>query len=211
MQEVIGAGLGAPSPCRAVPGRRPIGTHRSRVATPMFGEEVPLSRYKDQVLLVVNNVNYPGARALYNKYRDQGFNIIAFPCNQFGGQAPGSSQEEREYAWRKFGFEFDVFDKIEVNGAGTHPIYRLLKQQQRVSLPSSAGPPPGEPGRIEWNYTKFLVGRDGVALKRFKPGFDPLEFEGDVRLLLAGKDPLPAECIAHPGRKVCKVDSLLAA
>jgi hypothetical protein len=69
---------------------------------------------------------------------------------QFGGQAPGTSQEEREWAWRKFGFEFDVFDKIEVNGSGAHPIYRVLKKQQPISLPSSSKPPPGEPGRIEW-------------------------------------------------------------
>lgn len=135
---------------------------------------------------------------------------MAFPCNQFGGQAPGTSQEEREWAWRKFGFKFDVFDKIEVNGAGTHPIYRVLKQQQRVSLPSSTSPPPGEAGRIEWNYTKFLVDRSGVALKRYKPAFDPLEFEADIRLLLAGKEPLPAECIMHPGRIVCKVEPRLA-
>lgn len=73
-------------------------------------------------------------------------------------------------------------------------------------MPSSGPRPPGEPGRIEWNYTKFLVGRDGTARKRFKPGFDPSDFEADVRLLLAGRDPQPPECIAHPGRKVCKVD-----
>lgn len=100
-----------------------------------------------------------------------------------------------------------MFDKIEVNGSGTHPIYQILKAQQPVSLPSSFGPPlPGEPGRIEWNYTKFLVDKDGVARKRYKPSFNPADFEADVRLLLAGKEPLPAECIAHPGRKVCKVD-----
>lgn len=99
-----------------------------------------------------------------------------------------------------------MFDKIEVNGGGTHPIYQILKRQQPVSVPSSGPRPPGEPGRIEWNYTKFLVDRDGVARKRFKPSFDPLDFEADVRLLLAGREPQPPECIAHPGRKVCKVD-----
>lgn len=97
-------------------------------------------------------------------------------------------------------------DKIEVNGPGTHPVYRRLKAQQQVSQPSSSGAGPGEPGKIEWNYTKFLVGRDGVAAARYKPSFDPLGFEGSVRSLLAGRPPLPAECIMHPGRKVCKVD-----
>eukprot|EP00884_Botryococcus_braunii_P008151 jgi/Botrbrau1/17337/Bobra.0015s0083.1 len=140
------------------------------------------------------------------KYRDQGFNIIAFPCNQFGGQAPGSSEEERQFAYRKFGFEFPIMDKIEVNGAGAHPLYRYMKAQQPVSLPSSSSPPPGELGRIEWNYVKFLVDRRGVPVKRFKPAFDPLDFESDVRLLLAGQPVLPAECILHPGRKVCKVN-----
>lgn len=154
-------------------------------------------------------MNYPGLRALYDKYKDQGFTLVAFPCNQFGGQAPGTSEEERQWAFRKFGFEFPVMDKIEVNGPNTHPIYKVLKQQQPVSQPSSSQPPPGEPGRIEWNYTKFLVSREGVALRRYKPGFDPLEFEGDVLLALAGKAPLPVECFAHPGRKVCKVEHYL--
>lgn len=137
--------------------------------------------------------------------------MVAFPCNQFGGQAPGTSQEEREYAWRKFGFEFPVMDKVEVNGPNVHPIYRVLKAQQPVSLPSSGLISPGEVGRIEWNYTKFIVDGTGKAVKRYKPAFDPLDFEGDVRLLVAGKSALPHECIAHPGRKVCNVDKILRA
>lgn len=153
-------------------------------------------------------MNYPGLRALYDKYKDQGFNLIAFPCNQFGGQAPGSSEEERAWAFRKFGFEFDVFDKIEVNGPGAHPLYKYLRQQVPVSIPSADGR--GRPeGALEWNYVKFLVGRDGRPLQRYKPAFDPLDFEGDVRLALAGKPPLPAECVMHPGRKVCKVERYL--
>ncbi|KAI3429653.1 hypothetical protein D9Q98_005738 [Chlorella vulgaris] len=150
----------------------------------MFDEEVQLSKYRGQVLLVMN--------VAYDKYKSEGFNIIAFPCNQFGGQAPGTSQYEREWAWRKFGFEFDVFDKIEVNGPGTHPVYQALKRKQ--------------PGRIPWNYTKFLVDKDGVARKRYSPVFDPADAEDDIRLLLAGRSPLPEECASHPGRKVCKVD-----
>lgn len=148
---------------------------------------------------------------MYEKYNKDGFNLVAAPCNQFGGQAPGTSEEERAWAFKKFGFDFPVADKLIVNGPDAHPMYKYMRNQQPISLPSSNPPPPGEKGRIEWNYVKFIVDRDGQAVKRYKPGFDPLEFEGDIRLLLAGKPPLPAECVTHPGRKVCKVDSLLAA
>lgn len=97
-----------------------------------------------------------------------------------------------------------------MNGASADPLYKFLRKQQPVSQPNSS-PPRGGPGSIEWNYTKFLVDRNGQAVKRFKPGFDPLEFQDDVRLVLAGKAPLAAECIMHPGRKGCKVEKILAA
>lgn len=151
-------------------------------------------------------MNYPALRALYEKYSSKGFNLIAFPCNQFGGQAPGSSQEEREYAYKKFGFEFPVMDKIDVNGKNTHPVYKILKEGQPQDLPNDFMVP-GEKGKITWNYTKFLVDRNGHPAARFGPSFDPLKFEGYVKSLLAGKGPLPKECIAHPGRKVCKVET----
>jgi glutathione peroxidase len=158
-------------------------------------------------------VNYPSLRYLLEKYGDQGFTVLGAPCNQFGGQAPGTSEEERQAAYSKFGLStFPVLDKLIVNGPETHPMYRILKSQQPVSLPSSQAAPISrleETGRLEWNYVKFLVDRNGVARKRFKPAFDPLDFEADVRLLLAGKEPLPGECVSHPGRKVCNVDRLL--
>ncbi|KAL6752905.1 thioredoxin-like protein [Haematococcus lacustris] len=150
-----------------------------------------------------------GLRTLYDKYKAEGFQTIAFPCNQFGGQAPGTDEEERAWAIRKFGFEFDVYDKVLVNGPSAHPLYRFLKAQQPLAAPGAAQP--GRPqGDVAWNYEKFLVDRSGQAVKRFKSALDPLSFEADVRLLLAGKGPLPAECIMHPGRKVCNVDKLLA-
>lgn len=161
-------------------------------------------------------MNYPGLRYLLEKYGDQGFALVAVSCNQFGGQAPGTDEEERQAAYRKFGRDdFPVLDHMMVNGPDTHPLYRYLKSVQPLSLPSAQGAPPGmglgkETGVLEWNYVKFLIDRQGVPAKRFKPGFDPMEFEGDVKMLLAGKSPLPAECIAHPGRKVCNVDNLLA-
>ncbi|KAH7615682.1 putative Glutathione peroxidase [Nannochloris sp. 'desiccata'] len=134
------------------------------------------------------------------------------PCNQFGGQSPGTDQEERDAAYRKFGLDtFPVVDHMLTNGRDAHPLYRYMKSEQPIELPSSQGAPPGEKGVLTWNYVKFLIDRNGKPVKRFKPGFDPMEFEGDVRLLLAGKDPLPAECIMHPGRKVCNVDRLLSA
>ncbi|GLC46583.1 hypothetical protein PLESTM_001892700 [Pleodorina starrii] len=143
-------------------------------------------------------------RTLYDKYKADGFDLIAFPCNQFGYQAPGTSQEEREWAWKKFGQEFDVYDKIEVNGPDTHPLYAYLKTRQPVSIPSDVRSRPN--GDIEWNYAKFLLDREGNPVKRYKPSFDPLNMEADVRLVLAGRAPQPAECVLHPGRKVCKVD-----
>lgn len=153
-------------------------------------------------------MNYPGLRYLWDNYYDAGFRLVAFPCNQFGYQAPGSSQEEREFAFKKFGFDFPVMDKIEVNGGGADPLYQFLKEAQPMSLPNSTKfKRPGEKGILEWNYVKFVVDKNGQCVKRFGPGFDPLEMERDVKSLLAGKGVLPEECILHPGRIVCKVDT----
>ncbi|MEW5319049.1 MAG: hypothetical protein WDW38_010225 [Sanguina aurantia] len=91
--------------------------------------------------------NYPALRTLYDKYSSQGFNVIAFPCNQFGGQAPGTSEEERQWALKKFGTYFDVFDKIEVNGGQAHPLYKFLKQKMPLSTPIDVRG--GEDGDIE--------------------------------------------------------------
>lgn len=161
-------------------------------------------------------MNYPGISYLLDKYGADGkFAFCGVSCSQFGNQAPGTDEEEREYAYKKFGRrDFAVLDHIIVNGPDTHPLYRYLKSQQPISLPSSQSQPVrlgSEAGALEWNYVKFMINKDGIPVKRFKPAFDPLDFEGDVRMLLAGRDPLPAECIAHPGRKVCNVDNLLAA
>ena len=128
---------------------------------------------------------------------------------QFGGQAPGSSDEERAYAFKKFRIEFPCFDKVDVNGPLAHPIYKYLRGQQPQSFPRQ-GTRPLRAGDIEWNYTKFLVDRNGQAVKRFKPSFDPADFEKDVQLLLRGRDPLPEECILYPGRIVCNPKDLQA-
>lgn len=182
------------------------------------GEPFYFSQFKDRVTIIVNiasewplnNVNYPSLRYLLEKYEKSGFSLVAAPCNQFGYQAPGSSEEERQAAIRKFGVEFPVIDKILVNGPDAHPLYKFLKRKQPVSVPNASGKGSLPGGAIEWNYTKFLINRDGIPVKRFKPAFDPLEMEGDVRLLLSGKDVLPGECTTHPGRKVCNVDRILS-
>lgn len=157
-------------------------------------------------------MNYPGLRYLLQKY--DGFDVVCVPCNQFGGQAPNSSEVERQIAIDKFKYDVTVVDKLLVNGPDADPLYKYLKQQQPVSLPNAAGRTTAQAlskdaGALEWNYTKFLCDRDGIPVKRFKSAFDPLEFEGDVRLLLAGKEVTPPECVSHPGRKVCNVDRLL--
>lgn len=138
------------------------------------------------------NVNYPGLRYLLETYGTQGFEVVCVPCNQFGGQAPGTSAEERQAAINKFGVDtLIVVDKELVNGPHAHPLYAYLKSEQPVSFPNAAGRTPAaslskDQGAIEWNYTKFLVDRRGIPVKRFKSAYDPLDFEGDVRLLLQG-------------------------
>lgn len=144
---------------------------------------------------------------MYEKYHDDGFELLAFPANQFGCQAPGSSDEERQYAWRKFGFEFPVMDKIAVKNKPTPQCQYAtslgnLEDEEALLAPPKADPTPLQDMdpvyaflkqkpfnyEIEWNYTKFLVGRDGQVLARYKPA-GPLEqgMEADVKAALAGK------------------------
>jgi len=134
--------------------------------------------------------------------------LLAFSCNQFGGQAPLSSQGEREYAYKKFGIEFPIMDKIEVNGKDAHPVYKLLREALPGSLPSAFSPfgfpLPGEKGKIEWNYVKFLVDRDGKPIRRYTSTYDPIKAEDDLRLVLAGKPPRPEFCVGQPEKAGCK-------
>ena len=137
------------------------------------GKDVSLSEYKGKVLLIVNTATrcgftpqYKDLEALYEKYRSEGLEILDFPCNQFGQQAPGTIQEIHQFCTANFDIQFPQFDKIEVNGEGAHPLYTLLK----------AG------NDIKWNFTKFLVSRDGKVLKRYEPRDKISDIEADICL-----------------------------
>jgi len=133
------------------------------------GKDVALSDYKGKVLLIVNVASkcgytkqYAGLEALYEKYKAQGVVVLGFPCNQFGGQEPGSNAEIKEFCSTKFNVTFPMFDKIDVNGEGRAPLYTLL-----------AGKGSPFPGDIKWNFNKFLIGKDGRILNRFDSKVTP--------------------------------------
>ncbi|PIK15063.1 glutathione peroxidase [Halobacteriovorax sp. JY17] len=145
-------------------------------------EEVELSNYKDKVLLVVNTASkcgftpqYAGLEELYKKYKDQGFEVLAFPCNQFGSQEPGSNEEIASFCDLQFNISFPLFDKIDVNGSDTHPLYEYLKNQAPGLLGSK---------KIKWNFTKFLISKDGEMITRFAPTSKPESLESDIKKLL---------------------------
>ncbi|KAJ0615947.1 putative glutathione peroxidase, Thioredoxin-like superfamily [Helianthus annuus] len=139
------------------------------------GVNVDLSIYKGKVLLVVNvaskcgltNSNYSELNQLYAKYKAQGLEILAFPCNQFGDEEPGSNKQILEFVCTRFKSEFPVFDKIEVNGENAAPIYKFLKSGKRGIFGDD----------IQWNFAKYLVGRDGQAVGRYYPTTSPLTIE----------------------------------
>ncbi|XP_068652058.1 probable phospholipid hydroperoxide glutathione peroxidase [Aristolochia californica] len=147
------------------------------------GKEASLSKFKGKVLLIVNvasrcgltSSNYSELTHIYEKYKSQGFEILAFPCNQFGGQEPGSNAEIKQFACTRFKTEFPIFDKVDVNGPNTAPIYKFLK--------SSAGGFLGDV--IKWNFEKFLVDKNGKVVERYPPTTSPFQIEKDIQKLLA--------------------------
>ncbi len=146
------------------------------------GVEVPLSRYRGQVLLIVNVASkcgftpqYAGLEALYAKYRGRGLEVLGFPCDQFGHQEPGDEAEIRSFCSTTYGVTFPMFAKIEVNGANAHPLYKYLKDARPGILGLES---------IKWNFTKFLVGKDGVPVKRFAPADKPESLEADLEAAL---------------------------
>lgn len=152
-------------------------------ATAIDGTSVDLSRYRGQVLLIVNTASacgftpqYAGLETLHRDFGAHGFEVLGFPCNQFKHQEPGTEAEIGQFCERNFGVSFPLFAKIDVNGANTHPLFRHLKRE----APGILGT-----GLVKWNFTKFLVGRDGKVLKRYAPKTKPQAIRSDIEQLLA--------------------------
>jgi glutathione peroxidase len=146
------------------------------------GANVTLDAYRGKALLVVNVASkcgltpqYEGLEALYRKLGPKGLMVLGFPCNQFGHQEPGNAAEIRDFCSVNYGVSFPLFEKIDVNGEGTHPLYRYLKSQARGIL--------GTEG-IKWNFTKFLIRPDGEVAARYAPTVKPQKLEDDVAALL---------------------------
>ena len=151
-------------------------------ATSLVGEKVALKRWDGRVLLIVNTASqcgftpqYEGLETLYKKLQPHGLTVLGFPCNQFGAQEPGTEAEIAAFCRENFGPTFPMFAKINVNGPRAHPLYRYLTRAKPGIL--------GTPG-IKWNFTKFLVGRDGKPVARYAPQTKPEELEAPIRKLL---------------------------
>lgn len=147
------------------------------------GETITLDKYKNRVMLIVNTASkcgytyqYMGLEKLHSRYHDKGLSILGFPCNQFLGQEPGTEDEIKNFCSLNYGVEFDMFSKINVNGADTHPLYNLLKNEQSGFLGT---------GIIKWNFTKFLVDRKGNVISRYEPSVEPEDIEADILKLLS--------------------------
>jgi glutathione peroxidase len=146
------------------------------------GVEASLSKYQGHPLLIVNVASkcgftpqYAGLEALYRKYRNRGLEVLGFPCDQFGHQEPGDEAQIQQFCSTTYGVTFPMFAKVEVNGDGAHPLYQYLKK----SLPGLLGLE-----GIKWNFTKFLVGRDGVPIKRYAPTDKPESLASDIEAAL---------------------------
>lgn len=145
------------------------------------GEKVNLADYKGKVLLIVNTATgcgftpqYEGLQDLYEKYEAQGFEILDFPCNQFGNQAPGTEEEIVDFCQSRYGITFTQFSKINVNGDGEEPLYTYLKKEKGGVMGS----------KIKWNFTKFLVDRNGNVIDRFAPTVTPEKIEAKIKAVL---------------------------
>lgn len=167
------------------------------------GKEFDLSSLKGKVSLVVNTATgcgftpqYEGIEFLYEKYHDKGFEVLDFPCDQFGHQAPGTDDEIHQFCTAKYNTQFDQFAKIEVNGDNENQVYTILKEQQpkeevkglknKMAMKAihKISSTCKKEGDIVWNFTKFLVDKNGNAVKRYDPTFDPKKIENDLKELL---------------------------
>lgn len=151
--------------------------------TAINGQKQTLEQYKGQVLLIVNTASlcgftpqYEGLQKLYTQFKDQGFVVLGFPCDQFGHQEPGSSDEIQNFCSTRFSISFPLFEKVDVNGASAHPLFQHLKKSAPGLLGSEA---------IKWNFTKFLVNRKGEVVHRYAPTTAPENLIKDIEPLLA--------------------------
>ena len=145
-------------------------------------KDIPLEDYKNKVLLVVNVASYCGLtyqyeslEKLYKKYQNKDFEILGFPCNQFAFQEPGNNKDIKKFCDSKYGITFKIFNKINVNGSKEDPFYTFLKEKK----PGVGGTKP-----IKWNFTKFLINRDGEVMSRFSPQVEPMDIESNILELL---------------------------
>ncbi len=148
------------------------------------GNQKTLAHYQGKLILVVNTASkcgfthqYKDLQELYETWHDQGFDILAFPCNQFGQQEQGSNAEIQEFCQLNFGLTFPVFAKIDVNGDNAHPLYKYLCSQENETVG----------GKIQWNFTKFLIDQNGNVIKRYEPKIEPKDIGADIKTILDGK------------------------
>ena len=146
------------------------------------GKEVAMSDFKDKVLLIVNVASncgftpqYKGLQDLYEKYSKDGFEVLAFPCNQFGSQEKGSEQDIKEFCTNNYAVTFPIFSKVEINGKKAEPLFKFLKQQIKGFMGTEA---------VKWNFSKFLVNKNGQVVKRYGSLDFPENLEGEIKFLL---------------------------
>ena len=151
-------------------------------AKSLDGKDINLGQYKGDVILIVNTASqcgftgqYDGLEKLHKEYAAKGLKVLGFPCNQFGAQEPGDSSEIGAFCQKNYGVDFQMFEKVDVNGADAHPLYKYLTS----SAPGVLGTE-----NIKWNFTKFLVGRDGKVFKRYAPQVEPKDMGKDIEELL---------------------------
>lgn len=145
------------------------------------GKTISLEKYKGRVMLIVNVASqcgytgqYAGLQKLHEKYSSKGLSVLGFPCNQFLSQEPGTEEEIKNFCMTNFGVAFDMFSKIDVNGENTHPLYKHLKANAGGFVTDT----------IKWNFTKFLVDKEGRVIERFAPSVTPQELEAEIEKLL---------------------------
>ncbi len=151
-------------------------------ANKLTGEEVGLDQYKGKTIVVVNTASkcgltpqYEGLEKMYEKYKDKGLVILGFPCNQFASQEKGSSEEIQEFCQVNYGVSFPMFEKVDVNGKNAHPVFKYLKSELKGGIFGS---------RVKWNFTKFVIDKDGKPFKRYAPTTTPEKMEADIAKIL---------------------------